>query len=125
MVTQVKLSPTLISYWTNVLKPENGGEFSWYDFRKKYMEFGGDGIYAAWLPNYLEPAFRNHMFYPKGCPTKCPYFEGRLQKYTTGLCPVAESIQTKLLQLKTNYFNLEKAEQQADILLKTVKYFTS
>lgn len=51
------------SYWTYVLKLENDGEFSWYDFRRKYMELGGDGIYAAWQLTYLEPAFRRQSFY--------------------------------------------------------------
>jgi perosamine synthetase len=97
------------SYWTYVLKLENNGEFSWHDFRKKYMEMGGDGIYAAWQLNYLEPVFRNIKF------------PG--QKYERGICPAAESIQPKLLQFKTNYMDMSIAGEKAEVLARTIKYF--
>lgn len=111
------------SYWTYVLKLENEGEFSWYDFRKKYMELGGDGIYAAWQLTYLEPVFQEQRFYAKGCPAYCSLYEGQLQEYKPGLCPVAESIQPKLLQFKTNYMDMSLAERKADALAKTIAYF--
>jgi len=100
------------SYWTYVLKLENGGVFSWYDFRNKYRELGGDGIYAAWQLTYLEPAFRGKTL------------SERARHYEPGLCPVAESVQPKLLQFKTNYWDLAVAERQADVLAKTVAYFS-
>lgn len=110
------------SYWTYVLKLENEGEFSWYDFRKKYMELGGDGIYAAWQLTYLEPVFRRQRFYAKGCPTHCPLYDGH-REYKPGLCPIAESIQPKLLQFKTNYMDMSIAECKADALAKTIAHF--
>lgn len=91
------------SHWTYVLKLENDSGFSWYDLRKKYMELGGDGIYAAWQLTYLEPALRSD--------------------YSPGLCPVAESVQPRLLQLKTNYMDMKVAEQKAQALDKTIAYF--
>ena len=97
------------SYWTYVLKLENGDEFSWHDFRKKYIELGGDGIYAAWQLTYLEPALRNLKF--------------QAQEYKRGLCPVAESIQPKLVQLKTNYMDMSVARQKAEALAETISYF--
>lgn len=100
------------SYWTYVLKLENNDEFSWYDFRKKYIEFGGDGVYAAWKLTYLEPAFRGVKFGPD-----------QTQELAPGLCPVAESVQPKLLQFKTNYMDLGVAEQKAEALTKTIAYF--
>jgi perosamine synthetase len=102
------------SYWTYVLKLENGGEFSWYDFRRKYLELGGDGIYAAWQLTHLEPVFRGNTF---------ASLDEQVQEYAPGLCPVAESIQPKLLQFKTNYMDLAIAEQKAQALAKTVAYF--
>lgn len=111
------------SYWTYVLKLADDVNFSWYDFRNKYMELGGDGIYAAWQLTYLEPVFRNHVFYPKECPVKCPYYKGQLQKYVPGLCPNAEAVQPKLLQFKTNYTDKTVAEQKAYALAKTIQYF--
>ncbi|MFC1920728.1 DegT/DnrJ/EryC1/StrS family aminotransferase [Chloroflexota bacterium] len=91
------------SYWTYVLKLGNDVEFSWYDFRKKYLELGGDGIYAAWQLNYLEPALS--------------------KDYPAGLCPIAESVQPRLLQFKTNYMDMAVAEQKAGVLEKTIAYF--
>jgi perosamine synthetase len=91
------------SYWTYVLKLENTGEFSWYDFRDRYLESGGDGVYAAWQLTYLEPAFK--------------------QKYKKGVCPVAESVQPKLLQFKTNYMDMDIAREKAEALTKTIEYF--
>jgi perosamine synthetase len=72
------------SFWSYVVKLDNDHNFSWYDFRKKYMELGGDGIYAAWLLTYLEPALKNRKF-----------SSYQVQNFETGLCPVAESIQPK------------------------------
>jgi perosamine synthetase len=102
------------SYWTYVLKLENEGGFTWHDFRRKYMESGGDGIYAAWQLTYLEPAFREQRFDAKGHPA---------QKYAPGLCPVAESIQPRLLQFKTNYMDMSIAQQKAEALARTIRYF--
>lgn len=97
------------SYWTYVLKLENNGEFCWYDFCKKYMELGGDGIYAAWQINYLEPAFRRQP--------------SHVQEYGPGLCPIAESVQPKLLQFKTNYMDMNIAKGKVEALAKTIDYF--
>jgi len=111
------------SYWTFAAKLEEDVDFSWYDFRKKYLELGGHGFYAAWRLNYLEPVFQNQVFYPKGCPVTCPYYQGRLQKYGPGLCPTAEALQPRLMQFKTNYLNESLAYTQAEILRKTLAYF--
>lgn len=92
------------SYWTYVLKLESQGKFSWYDFRKRYLELGGDGYYAAWVPVHLEPVFRSLGYAP-------------------GLCPVTEAIQPKLLQMKTNYADLKIARKKADALSETIDYF--
>ena len=111
------------AYWTYVLRIEDGVRLSWYEFRKKYMEFGGDGIYAAWKLSYLEPVFKEHNFYPKGCPIKCTHYRGKLQDYNVGLCPSAEALQPRLLQLKTNYLDNRTSEQKAEALARTVLYF--
>lgn len=110
------------SYWAYVLKLDSD-KIDWYQFRQKYMEFGGGGIFAAWQLSYLEPVFREHAFYPKNCPVKCSHYKGKLQEYNYGLCPNAESIQPKLLQFKTNYMDMNIAKQKVDALSKTIKYF--
>ncbi len=100
------------SYWTYVLRLAPEVDFSWYDFRRKYLEFGGDGIYAAWQLTYLEPAFKN---------LELPY--KYFKRYKRGLCPGAESIQPYLLQFKTNYMDLGISNLQAETLARTVAYY--
>lgn len=104
------------SFWAFVAKI-NDDSIGWKTFRDKYMELGGDGIYAAWKLTYQEPMFRNMTLLRR---------EGLLNKgvcYDDGICPVAEHLQPRLLQFKTNYFDLNEAEQQAEILRKTINYF--
>ena len=91
---------------------------SWEQFREKYISFGGDGFYGAWSVPYLEPVMVERKFvkrYPE-------IYENVY--YGKGLCPVAESIQPKLMQFKTNYRSIDLAKQKAMALRKTIKYFT-
>jgi len=104
------------SYWTYVVKITDD-TINWYEFRKKFMELGGDGIYSAWKLSYLEPAFINKSFLGR------ENFISETTKYCKGLCPVAEKIQPKLLQFKTNYWDEADAVRQAEILEKAIKYF--
>ena len=97
------------SWWAYPLRLENEDQFDWRDFRKKYVDFGGDGIYAAWQLNYLEPVLRGQKL--------------GSQQFEVGLCPVAESLQAKLLLLKTNYMDSGKAERQAEALKNTIGFF--
>ena len=69
--------------------------------------------------SYLEPAFQNRDFLGR----EKFISKARLNSYAKGLCPVAEKLQPKLFQFKTNYWNIEDAEQQAEILYKTLKHF--
>ena len=110
------------SYWSYVLKLATA-EIGWFQFRDKYLELGGDRLYAAWQLNYLEPVFRSYSFYNKGCPQKCANYGGKLQEYRRGICPVAEALQPNLFQFKTNYYEMSKAEKMAEILYNTIKYF--
>lgn len=91
------------------------GSVSWEDFRKEYIKQGGDGIYGAWSVPYLEPVMVTGQY--KG---RCPDIYKDLE-YPKGICPVAESIQPKLMQFKTNYRDLNLAIEKAEILRKTIK----
>lgn len=98
----------------------NGHELinvSWEDFRKKYIEFGGDGIYGAWKVPYLEPVMKNRNFVKLNPLVYNDVF------YSEGLCPIAENIQKKLMVFKTNYRNLDLAKYKAYCLKKTIEYF--
>ena len=90
---------------------------SWEEFRKSYINNGGDGIYGAWSVPYLEPMIAERQF-----AKRCPWVYENV-KYEKGLCPVAESVQPKIMQFKTNYRDAKLAEIKADVLLKTIKEF--
>ena len=93
---------------------------SWSDFRNLYKGYGGDGIYAAWLPVYLEPVMRNLAFYGKGCPVRCPLYEGSVD-YKPGLCPVAETVQPSLMQFVNNYRDEEEAKPKVEALRAAIR----
>lgn len=90
---------------------------SWYDFRDKYIEYGGDGIYAAWALTYDETMFSSGAFR-----NRAPeYYKGI--NYSRGICPVAEKVQPKLMQFVNNYGRVEEAEPKIIALSKTIKHF--
>lgn len=101
------------TFWSYsmVLNVEDVAE--WYRFRKLYKENGGDGYYAAWKLSYFEPLFQEQI----------QQMPGVWQRYENGLCPNAEYLQPRMIQLKTNYWNIEEARQQAQILHKTLNQF--
>ena len=107
------------SYWTWVARL-NTSKVSWYKFRDKFLENGGDGVYAAWQLTYLEPMFQQLNLLGRERFISAE----NLAAYKLGLCPVAEAIQPQLMQFKTNYWNLDLARAQAEILVKTLKIFS-
>jgi len=90
---------------------------SWQDFRKSYIEAGGDGIYGAWSVPYLEPMIGNRQF-AKRLPDVY-----KNVNYEKGFCPVAENLQKRLMQFKTNYRDLELAKQKSKVLENLIKKF--
>jgi len=90
---------------------------SWRDFRKSYIDEGGDGIYGAWSVPYLEPMVAERQFVKR-----CPWVYETVS-YTKGLCPVAERIQPRIMQFKTNYRDIEVAEKKAKILEAIIKRY--
>ncbi|MFH1903632.1 MAG: DegT/DnrJ/EryC1/StrS family aminotransferase, partial [Candidatus Omnitrophota bacterium] len=102
------------SYWSySILLNVDNPEERWYQFRDLFVQNGGDGIYAAWKLTYQEPYFQNEV----------QKYTGVRQKYDASLCPNAEYLQKRMLQFKTNYWDLKEAEKQAEILRKTSKDF--
>ena len=77
------------------------GPVSWEEFRKEYIRYGGDGIYGSWSVPYHEPAL-SHL---------------------KGDCPIAEMIQPKLMQFKTNYRSEDLAIEKAEALYKTIMHY--
>ena len=106
------------SYWTWVARLDRT-DVSWHQFRDRFIENGGDGIYAAWKLTYLEPMFQTMSLLGR---EQFISLENR-NKYKTGLCPSAEKIARRLFQFKTNYWDIKQAESQAEVLRKTLQSF--
>jgi perosamine synthetase len=102
------------SYWaySMILNTDNP-EVDWYRFRDIFQKNGGDGYYAAWKLTYQEELFEKEI----------QYMQGITQIYKKGLCPNAEFLQKRMICMKTNYWNLDEAYKQAEILRKTLKEF--
>ena len=104
------------SYWTLAVQLDTD-RIPWHTFRRN----GGDGIYSAWKLTYMEPMFQKRMLEGREIFFKEPFHNVDFSQYRDGLCPVAEKLQKRMLQFKTNYWNWEDAERQADILEQTIK----
>jgi perosamine synthetase len=106
------------SYWTWVANIDRA-DISWHEFRNRFVEKGGDGVYAAWKLTYLEPMFENLNLLGR---ENFISAENKA-KYKRGLCPVAEKIGPRLVQFKTNYWDISQAVNQAAILKDTLQSF--
>jgi perosamine synthetase len=116
LIKQYVPNDCISSFWCySVYLNTDNPSVDWYKFRELFQENGGDGYYAAWKLSYNEPLFINEI---QG-------YHGVWQKYSEGLCPVAEFLQPRMIQLKTNYWDLAEAIKQADILQKTIIEFNS
>ncbi len=93
------------SYWTFAMTYEGVFGKSWQDFRKLYAQNGGDGFYGAWQLPYDEPVMQHYYL------------------AWQSLCPRAEVVQKKMMQLKTNYQSIEISKEKAEALRKTIEEF--
>jgi len=105
------------SYYTLgvIYEGEKSIGIKWEDFRKEYIKNGGDGIYGAWSVPYLEPVMVERKYVKR-----YPEIYSNID-YKKGLCPVAECVQPKIMQFKTNYRDIKLAEEKANILYKVIK----
>jgi perosamine synthetase len=103
------------TYWTYAMHLADPS-ISWHQFRTAFLACGGDPFYGAWRLTYEEPLFAD------GCPARHPAYEGVYQEYGPGLCPVAERLQPRLVQLKTNYWQSDHAEAQATALSEAITF---
>lgn len=119
LIPQVTPEGSINSYYSlgvRYLGKEKLG-VSWQDFRKEYVAMGGDGYYGAWSVPYLEPVIAERIF-AKRLPEVYENVE-----YAEGLCPVAERVQKQIMQMKTNYRDLELAKKKADILYNLIRKY--
>ena len=92
---------------------------SWNTLRDAFLENGGDGVCPAWKLTYLEPMFEKLTLLGRERFISAE----NIAQYKAGLCPVAERLQKRLMQFKTNYWDITQAHEQAKILRKTLKQF--
>lgn len=114
------------SYWTfaALYKGQENFGVSWYEFRNRFIDFGGDKVRAAWALLYNEPAISNLVRTGK-------YFIDAAAKQGIWAkqagwnpnCSNAEYLQPRLMQFTTNQRNKEEMNRQASALRKTIKYF--
>jgi len=116
LIPQVTPPDCVNSYWTWVVQLRHP-DVTWHQFRDRFTSLGGDGVYAAWKLTHLEPMFENRSLLGR----ERFISEENLTSYGPGLCPVAEELQPRLLQFKTNYWQIAEAEKQAEILARTVE----
>ncbi len=91
---------------------------SWQNFRKKYVEMGGDGIYAAWKTVDEETVFKKARKYGLVSGTM-----KLTNSYGYGKTPVAKKLQKKIMQFTTNQKNKKEIQKQINILNKTILFF--
>jgi perosamine synthetase len=111
------------SYWTYTVRIARDG-VDWAAFRKRFVELGGDGFYGAYLPVHREPALTRLSQAVRKHPERYPHWADVLPDYGEVSCPVWDSIQPRVIQFKTNYFDLDAARRQADILDRTIREFS-
>ena len=106
----------------------------------KYMEnsFWGYAVYLdsknperEWVRFRKHPSltrWRSILCCMEGLTYHEDYFKNEVQKYDgiwqnfdDNLCPNANFLQKRIKAFKTNYWDLKEAEQQAEILYKTLK----
>ncbi len=104
------------TYWCWTVKYMRD-DVPWKDFRAKFVELGGDGIYAAWALAYREDLFASGAW-KRRAP---PLYDGL--DYGPGLCPVAEEIQPRIMQFVNNYGDLDEADRKAEALYDTIRHF--
>ena len=105
------------SFWTVAARYEMEA-VSWQEFRHKFNEFGGDGIYAAWSLLYHETIISSGKW-----KKRCPPLYNDIYFPENGLCPVAERIQPRIMQFVNNYGSLDEARPQIEALEKTIRYY--
>jgi perosamine synthetase len=103
------------SFWSfSMILNTDNPEIDWYVFKDIFKKNGGDGFYAAWKLTYTEPLFVDQI----------QNYPGVWQKYDDGLCPNAEFLQKRMIQMKTNYWEIEEAYEQARILDKSLSQYS-
>jgi perosamine synthetase len=115
LIPQKVTSDYVSSFWGWAVRLEHQS-VDWYTFIDTFVKNGGDGIYAAWKLTYLESMFEQMNFLGR----EKYISEENINMYKQGLCPNAEKLQPRILAFKNNYWDIEEAQKQGEILRKTI-----
>ena len=116
ITVQKVASKTFSTYYTLSAKL-NSRKVSWTNFRKKFIFFGGDPIYAASKILQDEPSIKYSGLGRcyKNCDKKC-------LRNCSGT-PIAKKLQKRIFNFTTNQSNLKEINKQKIALTKTLKFF--
>ncbi len=108
LIPQKIPSKAYSTYYTLAVKLDKKDKknLNWIKFRKKFIEYGGDGIYAASRLIHQEPAIKKNKIGKKSNKT-----------------PVAKNLQKNLLLFTTNQANDFEVKKQTNALKKTINFF--
>jgi len=110
------------AYWTYMVRITRD-DIGWSDLLATNLDLGGEGFYGAYQPAHLEPVYARLNQAVDANPERYPHYAGKLPQYGPGMCPVWESIQPRVIMFKTNFFDTDEADRQAEILARTLKKF--
>lgn len=98
---------------------------SWRDWRKTFIEKGGDGLYGSCLPTHLEPIFQTMSWHGhiERSPHFDPRYKGNVKGYAAGDYPGVESFWKRLSCFKTCMQSLDAVEQQVDALSAAIRHY--
>ena len=99
LVPQKTRSYDANSHWTRVCRNEHLSA-SWNTLHDAFLANGGHGVCAAWMLTYLEPMFEKLTLLGR----ERFIWAENIAQYKTGLCPLVEHLQKRLMQFKTSYW---------------------
>lgn len=115
-VTTQKIYPNSThSFWAAPLVIANP-KIYWKEFVNKFNSEGGKGIYAAWKLTFNESFWVEKQLLGRE--------EGLSFSATAfNTCPIAESIQPRILAFRTNEWNKKSRKSQLKALKRTLEHF--
>ena len=98
---------------------------TWRDWRKTFIEKGGDGLYGSCLPTHLEPIFQTMTWHghTERAPHFDPRYKGEVKGYAEGDYPGVESFWKRLSCFKTGMQSLDAVEKQVDALGAAIRHY--
>jgi len=98
---------------------------TWREWRKTFIEKGGDGLYGSCLPSHLEPIFQTMSWHGnvERAPHFDPRYKGQVKGYAEGDYPNVESFWKRLSCFKTGMQTLEAVERQVDALRDAIRHY--